>query len=246
MFIKFTDKEPFFVSKHPKKINKNITIKYNQILRQKYKFDFYDKAFDYIYNNQHKGDYFEFGIHKARTFNMALIISKIKGINMNFYAFDSFKGLPNLSTYGGGDNLKDNKNYVAGSLKTNEKDFDKLIEKNISGRKVIKIRGFYRDSLDMNLIKKFYKARKKTSFVCIDCDLKKSIIESLNFSFKFMISGCVLYIDDFFNLNSGHPENMLEKIIKELAKKNHKTLVDWHLIGSFGKSYLIFDSKYKK
>jgi hypothetical protein len=102
VFIKFIDKEPFFTSSHPDKINKKITIKYNQVLRQKYKFDFYDKAFDYIYNNHHEGDYFEFGTHKARTFNMALIISKIKKINMDFYAFDSFQGLPDLRTYGGG------------------------------------------------------------------------------------------------------------------------------------------------
>jgi hypothetical protein len=32
---------------------------------------------------------------------MALIISKIKKINMDFYAFDSFQGLPDLRTYGG-------------------------------------------------------------------------------------------------------------------------------------------------
>ena len=245
MFIKFIHKEPFFISKHPEKINKNITIKYNQMLRQKSKFEYYDKAFDYIYNNHHNGDYFEFGIHKARTFNMALIISKIKGIKMNFYAFDSFNGLPDLSKYGG-DNLKDNKNYIAGTLKTTEKNFDNLIKKNISGRKITKIKGFYRDSLNKNLIQKFYKEKIRASFVCIDCDLNKSIIESLNFSFKFMINGCVLYIDDFFNLASGSPKNMLHKTIKKLAKKNYKTIVDWHLIGSFGKSYLVFDSKNKK
>ena len=95
MFIKFIDSEPFFKVNIPKKINKNFTIKYNQILRQRYKLDFYEKTFDYIYNNHHYGDYFEFGVHKARTFKMALIISKIKGINMNFYGFDSFQGLPN-------------------------------------------------------------------------------------------------------------------------------------------------------
>ena len=243
MFIKFIHEEPFFISKHPEKINKNITIKYNQMLRQKSKFEYYDKAFDYIYNNHHNGDYFEFGIHKARTFNMALIISKIKGIKMNFYAFDSFNGLPDLTIYGGGcDNLKENKNYITGTLKTTEKDFDKLIKKNISGRKITKIKGFYKDSLNKELIKKFYKEKIKTSFVCIDCDLNRSIIESLNFSFNFMINGCVLYIDDFFNLASGDPKNMLNKIIKKIAKKNNKKLVDWHLVGSFGKSYLVFDS----
>jgi hypothetical protein len=143
----------------------------------------------------------------------------------------------------GGDNLKENKNYVAGSLKTKEKDFNKLIKKNISGRKIIKIVGFYKDSLNKNLIKKFYKEKTKVSFVCIDCDLNKSIKESINFSFKFMINGCILYIDDFFNLTSGDPKNMLSRVIKKLAKKNNKILVDWHLVGSFGKSYLIFDSK---
>jgi hypothetical protein len=76
--------------------------------------------------------------------------------------------------------------------------------------------------------------------------LGKSIIEALNFSFKFMINGCILYIDDFFNLASGDPKNMLDKTIKKIAQKNHKTLIDWHLIGSFGKSYLVFDYKYKK
>jgi O-methyltransferase len=246
MYIKFTNKEPFFISTHPNDISKKNTIKYNQILRQKSKLEFYDKAFDYIYNNHHNGDYFEFGVHKARTFNMALIISKIKSINMNFYAFDSFKGLPDLRTYNGGDNLKDNKNYIPFSLKTTEKNFDKLIKKNISRRKIIKIKGFYKDSLNKDLIKKFYEEKIKASFICVDCDLKQSIIESLNFSFKFMINGCVLYIDDFFNLASGNPNNMLSETIEILAKKNYKTIIDWHLIGSFGKSYLIFDSKDKK
>jgi hypothetical protein len=58
-----------------------------------------------------------------------------------------------------------------------------------------------------------------------------------------MINGYILYIDDFFNLTSGDPKNMLSTVIKKMAKKNNKILVDWHLVGSFGKSYLIFDSK---
>ena len=80
-------------------------------------------------------------------------------------------------------------------------------------KKITKIKGFYSDSLNKTLIKKFYKDKIKASFVCIDCDLKKSITESLNFSFKFMINGCVLYIDDFFTLASGNPKNNLERVI---------------------------------
>jgi hypothetical protein len=58
MYFTFTDKEPFFVSHAPKKISKKIIIKYNQNFRQKAKLDFYDKAFDYIYNNDHNENYF--------------------------------------------------------------------------------------------------------------------------------------------------------------------------------------------
>lgn len=73
---------------------------------------------------------------------MAFIISKIKTNKMNFYAFDSFRGLPDLTTCGGVDNIKENKNYIPFNLKTNEKDFDRLIKKNISRRKILKIKGF--------------------------------------------------------------------------------------------------------
>jgi hypothetical protein len=61
-----------------------------------------------------------------------------------------------------------------------------------------------------------------------------------------MINGCILYIDNFFNLASGNTNNMLHETIEKIAEKNYKTIIDWHLCGSFGKSYLIFDSKDKK
>ena len=48
--------------------------------RQKYKYEFFQKAFDLIYDNTIQGDYFEFGVHRARTFRFAL--SQAKRRNM--------------------------------------------------------------------------------------------------------------------------------------------------------------------
>ena len=73
-----TEKEPYVEInlKDLKKWDKNDEIKYAQINRQKYKYEFFQKAFDLIYDNTIIGDYFEFGVHRARTFRFALSQAK--------------------------------------------------------------------------------------------------------------------------------------------------------------------------
>ena len=44
-----------------KKWNRSDEIIYAQMQRQKYKYEFFQKAFDLIYDNTIQGDYFEFG-----------------------------------------------------------------------------------------------------------------------------------------------------------------------------------------
>ena len=65
--------------------------------RQKYKYEFFQKAFDLIYDNTIQGDYFEFGVHRARTFRFALSQAKRRNMKkIKFLAFDSFEGLPDV------------------------------------------------------------------------------------------------------------------------------------------------------
>ena len=93
--IKTISSEPYIELKS-KKFSKKNEIIYNQTLRNKSKYNFFQKAFDFIYDNKVEGDYFEFGTHRARTFRFCLREANIKNMEMNFFAFDSFKGLPKV------------------------------------------------------------------------------------------------------------------------------------------------------
>ena len=102
-------KEPF-VDVNIKKLknwSKSDEINYAQMQRQKYKYEFFQKAFDLIYDNSIKGDYFEFGVHRARTFRFAMNHAKRRNMKkINFYAFDSFQGLPDVKN-----NIKQNDKF---------------------------------------------------------------------------------------------------------------------------------------
>ena len=232
--IKLTSTEPFIDLKI-NKINKRNEIIYNQSFRQREKYIFFQRAFDFIYNNKIKGDYFEFGVHKARTFRFALRESIIKNIFMDFYAFDSFKGLPDYGT-----NKLENPFYLPGGLNTSKKYFLNLCKKFSTKRKINIIEGYYENTLDKNLIKKFKSKKIKCSMINIDCDLEKSVKSCLEFSLKFISNGTILYIDDYYNSYKGDPGKGLNKLIKTMLKKYKVKYEKWHIVGSFGQSFILY------
>ena len=122
-----------------KKWSKKKEIVYAQKNRQFQKYIFFQKAFDLIYDNSVIGDYFEFGCHKGRTFSFALAHARMRSMNMNFYAFDSFEGLPNVKN-----NLNQNDKFKHKALKTNMDDFKKIVNKFSFYKKNIQlVPGFY-------------------------------------------------------------------------------------------------------
>ena len=88
--------------------DKEEEIRWNQTHRQREKYQFYFKAFDFLTDNKITGDYFEFGCHRGRTFRMALTEARHHNLtDMDFLAFDSFAGLPaNLGGHGIGEKWK--------------------------------------------------------------------------------------------------------------------------------------------
>ena len=91
---KFIEGEPWCglrTGKDLKAWGKSEEIAWNQVHRQNEKYKFYIKAFDLLTENNIKGDYFEFGCHRVRTFRMALTEARHHNLKeMNFFAFDSF------------------------------------------------------------------------------------------------------------------------------------------------------------
>tara|TARA_B100000989_G_C19497646_1_gene452798 strand:+ start:100 stop:810 length:711 start_codon:yes stop_codon:yes gene_type:complete len=214
---------------------KKSSIQYNQTFRQKEKYNFFQKAYDFLLANNIKGSYFEFGCHRARTFRYALRESIIKNLKQDFYAFDSFQGLPDEKN-----NQKQNKNFSAGLLKTNKSNFLKLISKYKKKRKIYVYDGFYEDSLNKQLITKFKLNKTRVSFINLDCDLEKSVKESLSFALKFIVNGTILYVDDYYNVYNGDPRKGNPKVVKNLLKKNKIYFEPWHIVGTCGKSFLLY------
>ena len=215
--------------------SKKRSIQYNQTYRQKEKYNFFQKAYDFLLANNIKGSYFEFGCHRARTFRYALRESIIKNLKQDFYAFDSFQGLPDEKN-----NQQQNKNFSAGLLKTNKSNFLKLVSKYKKKRKIYVYDGFYEDSLNKQLIAKFKLNKTIASFINLDCDLEKSVKESLNFALKFIVNGTILYVDDYYNVYNGDPRKGNPKAVRNLLKKNKIYFEPWHIVGTCGKSFLLY------
>ena len=232
--IKNILKEPW-VDLNFTKPTKKQEIEYNQTFRQSEKLKFFQRAFDFLYNNKINGDYFEFGCHRARTFRFALRESIIKNIPMNFHAFDSFKGLPDH-----GNNDKQNTWHTKGLLSTSDKDFKKLISKYSKFKKVSLYKGYYEDSLDKSLFLSFQKKKITASLINIDCDLEKSVSCSLDFSLNFIQDGTVLYIDDYYDTYNGHPKKGIPLVVNKLFKKHKIIFEPWYNAAGCGKSYLLY------
>ena len=228
-------KEPFVKLKFPKNKDKII---YNQTYRQSCKLSFFQSAFDFLYTNNISGEYFEFGIHKARTFRFALYESYIRDLNMDFYAFDSFKGLPD-------DKNNHNQNIYLKKklLKTSILDFKKMIQPYVKKRNINIISGFYSDTLNRSLLNKFKLNKIKVSMINLDCDLNKSVRDALNFSLNFIQNGTILYVDDYYLTFKGHPLKGNPKIVKDLLKKHNIIYEPWHICGTVGKSFLLYKGK---
>jgi hypothetical protein len=233
--MKTINKEPFIYLKNKKYNSKNQEVIYNQIYRHKAKYSFFEDALDYIYANNIIGDYFEFGVHKARTFRFFLDIANKKNLKMNCYAFDSFKGFPDYKT-----NLEENINWKPNLLQTNKNLFKKLVKDYLNDRKLKMIEGYYHDSLNKNLIKDFKKQNIKTSFINLDCDLVKSIEDSLNFSLNFITEGTILYVDEYYVSYRGNPKKGIPLLLEKIFKKKKINNVKWKSVGSFGQSFLLF------
>lgn len=233
--MKQINKEPYIHLKNKSYNNKKQEVIYNQKQRNKEKYLFFENALDYIYANNVEGSYFEFGVHKARTFRFFLDIANKKNLKMNCFAFDSFRGFPDYKT-----NEMENKYWKAQLLKTNKNTFKSLVNKYLNHRNLTIIEGFYHNSLNNNLIKIFKKKKIKTSFINLDCDLVKSVKDSLNFSLNFYVDGTILYIDEYYVSYKGNPKKGIPRLLSQVFKKKKINFVKWKSVGSFGQSFILF------
>jgi hypothetical protein len=214
-------------------------IAYNQTNRQTEKDLFFRRTFDFLTDNRVKGDYFEFGCHRCRTFRMALTEARRHNLaEMRFLAFDSFAGLPNVTSDTPVEIWK------RGALATSEDEFTRMVsEHGIYVDRVQTIKGYYSDSLTQDLNQQFVASGSKIALVNIDCDLYESAVPVFEFIDPLLQDGAVIYIDDLFAGYKGNPNKGVARAFAEYRRKTRWKLIRHLDIGWWGRSYIVYSGE---
>lgn len=215
-------------------------VAYNQMNRQMEKQKFYVKIFDFLKENRIDGDYHEFGVHRARTFRMALTEARRSNMdNMQFYAYDSFEGLPQTNS-----NPSQEQWSNKGALATSEENFLTLVNQHgIYKDKIHTVKGFYSDSLTMELQNKIGATNRKLALACIDCDLYESAVDVFKYIDPLLQDGSSIYIDDLFTGYRGLPTKGVARAFLEYQKYSKFHFVPHMQIGWWGRSYIACKEK---
>lgn len=197
-----------------------------------------EKAAWFVACEKIEGDYLEFGTYQGWSFISAykaldqafkirtnfttglseenddnIERSKIWS-NMRFIGFDSFKGLPRLTTEDRG-----TEDFKEGMYSCSEDKFIQNITKdNVPLNKVITIKGYFEDTCKSEIINQ-YKI-KKASIIFIDCDLYSSARIALNFVSNLLQDGTVIIFDDWYT-NKGSPYKGEQKAFYEWTNKSN-------------------------
>lgn len=237
---KFIEGEPWCglrTGKDLKAWGKSEEIAWNQVHRQNEKYKFYIKAFDLLTENNIKGDYFEFGCHRVRTFRMALTEARHHNLKeMNFFAFDSFAGLPkNIGDHGLGDK------WNANQLVTTQEEFMGLVESHeILTKKIFTFPGFYKDSLSEKVVEQIQAKNSKVFLACVDCDLYESAVPVFDFLENFLQEGTIIYLDDFWSGYKGNPTKGVSQAFREFQNRTKWKFEEYLAVGAAGKSFMTY------
>ncbi len=176
-------------------------------------------------------NYFEFGCHSGRTFSAAVNAAGYLGMpNAEFYAFDSFEGLPPTSA--GEDGI-----FQSGSFSTSRADFVRIVERKTGlrlGDQYI-VQGYYSDSLTAALQTRMPKA----GIVHIDVDLYSSTVDVLRFVKPLLVQGTLLMFDDWYCFPGGSLMGE-RRALTEFVSNNLGIAVEpWKAYSTFGQSFFV-------
>jgi len=197
--------------------------------------EMYDKIMRYIDNSQMVGDYLEFGVFKGDTFIIAYrFAQKFKIKSMNFYAFDSFQGLPEIKGIDSNGFAHFNEGEFACSINEFKKN---ISEKGVDLNKVKIIQGWYNEVLNNKTKKEL--PIKKAAVIMIDCDLYESTISVLNFIADYLQDGTIIMLDDWFCFR-GNPNKGEQRAFREWLENNPSiTATEFHKYCTESISFII-------
>jgi hypothetical protein len=212
-------------------------IAFNQTKRFMLVASLYADAFDFLKTNEVKGDYFEFGCHRVRTFRLALTEARRQNItDMNFLAFDSFAGFTEESPGAGVESWK------KGQLSTAESKFWETVkEHGLFVDDIRTFKGSYADTLNSELQSSLIEDGHKAAMITVDCDLYESALEVFKFIGPFLQEGTLIYIRGAFSGYKGSPRRTVARAFEEHRGALGYQFAEFNNLGWLGVSYVTYE-----
>lgn len=180
------------------------------------------EAFEFASNANVGGDYLEFGVWKGRSFMRAFHTWKYVLLNnknlsdLKFYAFDSFEGLPEITST----EDKATGEFKKGEYACSEVEFIGNLKKSgVDIDRVQTIKGWYDKVLNDKT--KATLPIKRAAVIYIDADLYESAVAVLDFITSYVADGTILIFDDWYCFR-GRKDMGEQKAFSEWLSKNPK------------------------
>ncbi|MDJ0947526.1 MAG: TylF/MycF/NovP-related O-methyltransferase [Alphaproteobacteria bacterium] len=178
------------------------------------------------------GDYLEFGVYNGTSlYCMYEVLEDLGLTEARLFGFDSFQGLP-LSALG-----DDNRVWLPGQYKCDLGLTKKILtDRGVDWRRVHLIKGWFKDTLNQDLIEK-YKI-EKASIVMVDCDIYSSSKEALGFCSSLIGDEALIIFDDWASADLDKKSLGEKKAFKEFLEDNPGLSATE--VGSYNENSLIF------
>lgn len=173
----------------------------------------------FLYLNQLKGDYIEFGSFKSEMQFAAYHILDATHTIEKYIGLDTFEGEPSPDET----ERRSLPIMAQGDFQSDHTRTKAFVDATMHGKGVI-IKGDFRQASVLGKCDQY----GPFSIAVVDCNLMTSLEASIHYSLQHLIDGGVLFVDDYFtNLGEGIPRipDLLERSAKEAGRRliPHKT-----------------------
>jgi hypothetical protein len=193
-------------------------------------------AMKFVMHSKLDGDYLEFGVFRGANIVAAFHLAQRHGLDaMQFYAFDSFQGLPEVSGVDRGGSVDF---FSRGEFSCDMPSFKRITErKGVDQRRLHLVPGWYNEVLNAETKRRL--PLKKAALVWIDCDLYESTVPVLDFITDYVQNGTLLMFDDWFCFR-GDPDKGEQRAFREwLAKNPSIKATQFYRFGWHGESFIL-------
>jgi O-methyltransferase len=190
---------------------------------------------EYAYQAEVKGDYLEFGMWKGGSMIAAYHLSqRFPGLSdMRFYGFDSFEGIPSLTT-----NKSEADYFPPGMFEAGLEEVKRnLVNAKLDMKRVTLIGGWFAETLNQKT--KATLPLKHAAVVNVDCDVYESTVSVLDFIESYLADGSIIIFDDWYCFRN-RDELGEQKAFREwLARNRYLKATPYKEFGWDGKAFII-------